>query len=253
MPNHLISLASIKGMAGIQKQDDFIFIGAGTTLNECKKDPQLQNEFPHLIEAFRSLAAPSIRNMATLGGNILSTIGDSIPALLVIGAELEWFDGTNHSVESLAAWLQAKTNDSYHTEQRILMAIRLPLFANLSSESGKQNLGRFLSFYHKVGRREAFTPSLVTVAYQGRVNADGRLNDFRIAAGGGTALAMRLTLSESLINDNCYSIALLQKLQQTIREQVITYSDVFASEQYRKNTAANLISAALWKALEASI
>jgi carbon-monoxide dehydrogenase medium subunit len=45
----------------------------------------------------------------------------------------------------------------------------------------------------------------------------------------------------------------LQKLQQTIREQVITYSDVFASEQYRKNTAANLISAALWKALEASI
>jgi hypothetical protein len=39
----------------------------------------------------------------------------------------------------------------------------------------------------------------------------------------------------------------LQKLQHTIREQIISYSDAFASAQYRRNTAANLISAALWK------
>jgi carbon-monoxide dehydrogenase medium subunit len=253
MPDHLISLASIKGMVGIRKEADFIFIGAGTTLNECKKNPQLQNEFPHLIEAIRSLAAPSIRNMATLGGNILSTIGDSIPALLVIGAELGWFDGKNHSTESLTAWLQAKSNDGFHSEQRILMSIHLPIFANLTIESEIQSVGRCLTFYHKIGRREAFTPSLVTVAYQGRVNADGGLNDFRIAVGGGTAFAMRLTQSESLINDNYYSVALLQKLQQTIHEQIITYSDAFASAQYRKNTASNLIRAALWKSLEASI
>jgi CO/xanthine dehydrogenase FAD-binding subunit len=127
------------------------------------------------------------------------------------------------------------------------------LLVDRFDESGKQILGRYLTFYHKVGRREAFTPSLVTVAYQGRVKADGNLCDFRIAFGGGAAYGMRLILSESLLNDNRYSAALLQKLQQAIRDQIETYSDAFASAQYRRNTAANLICASLWKALEASI
>jgi carbon-monoxide dehydrogenase medium subunit len=253
MPNHIISLTSIKEMSGIHKHKDFISIGAITALNECRKHPLLQNEFPHLIEAIRSIAAPSIRNMATLGGNVLSTVGDSIPALLVIGAELCWYDGKNQALELLEDWLLAKTQDGFHTEQRILMSIQLPLLTKVSIESEKQSIGRCLTFYHKVGRREAFTPSLVTVAYQGRLNADGKLNDFRIAFGGGTAYGMRLTKSENLLNENRYSAALFQKLQAVIREQIITYSDVFASAQYRKNTAANLISAALWKALEASI
>jgi xanthine dehydrogenase C subunit len=253
MPHHLISVASISEMTSIQKLDNWISIGAGATLQDCKKHTKLQAEFPHLIEAIRSIAAPSIRNMATLGGNILTAVGDSIPALLVIGAELCWFDGANRSTESLAAWLLARKKDGFQTEKRILLSIGLPLLADRFDESGKQMLGRCLTYYHKVGRREAFTPSLVTVAYQGRVNADGNLSDFRIAFGGGAAYGMRLTLSECLLNDNRYSAALLQKLQHAIREQIVTYTDAFASAQYRKNTAANLICAALWKALEASI
>jgi carbon-monoxide dehydrogenase medium subunit len=64
---------------------------------------------------------------------------------------------------------------------------------------------------------------------------------------------MRLTQCEDLLNGNPYSVALLQKLQLEVCDQFITYSDTFASELYRKNTAANLISSGLWKALEASI
>jgi xanthine dehydrogenase C subunit len=253
IPQHLISIASISEMTRIQKIDNWISIGAGTTLQDCIKHTMLQAEFPHLIDALRSIAAPSIRNMATLGGNILSAVGDSIPALLVIGAELCWFDGENRTTESLVAWLLARSKDGYQLEQRILLSVRLPLLDDMLNEPGKQMLGRCLTYFHKVGRREAFTPSLITAAYQGRVNADGNLSGFRIAIGGGAAYGMRLTLSECLLNDNRYSTALLQKLQHMIREQIVTYSDAFASAQYRKNTAVNLISAALWKALEPSI
>jgi CO/xanthine dehydrogenase FAD-binding subunit len=115
MPHHLISIASISEMTSIQKLDNWISIGAGATLQDCKKHVILQAEFPHLIEAIRCIAAPSIRNMATLGGNILTAVGDSIPALLVIGAELCWFDGENRSTESLAGWLLARSKDSFQT------------------------------------------------------------------------------------------------------------------------------------------
>jgi xanthine dehydrogenase C subunit len=252
LPRHLISVASIAEMAAIQKKDSWISIGAGATLQACRKNSMLQTEFPHLIEAIRSIAAPSIRNMATLGGNVLSVVGDSIPALLVIGAELIWFDGVNCTTESLADWLLSISN-VIQPEQRILLSIKLPLSYSSPNVSGKQMSGRCLTFYHKVGRREAFTPSLVTVAYQGRVDADGSLCNIRIAVGGGTSYAMRLTMSESLLNGKRYSAALLQLLQPVIRDQIVSYSDAFATVQYRKNTAVNLISAALWKALEASI
>jgi xanthine dehydrogenase C subunit len=242
MPDHLISLAAISEMSGVRAGENSISIGAGTTLNELRRNLLVQKEFPHLVEAIRCIAAPSIRNMATIGGNILSFVGDSLPALLVIGAELNWFDGVKHSSELLQDWLSTKTKAGFHTEKRILVSIQLPLMQ-----------GRNLTYYHKVGRREAFTPSLLTVAYQGCVNAAGRLSDFRIAAGGGGAIGMRLTLAEGLLNGNPYSAALLHKLQTLIREQMMTYSDAFASAPYRQNTAANLISAALWKSLEASI
>jgi carbon-monoxide dehydrogenase medium subunit len=251
MPAHLISVASIQQINGIQTSTSMITIGAATALNECKKNPLLQKEFPHLIEAIRSIAAPAIRNMATLGGNILSTVGDSIPALLVIGAELNWFDGICRSTQSLQDWLQTQNNGGFPKEDRLLLSVQLPLES--MNDSGNQRLGRFLTFYHKVGRREAFTPSIVTSAFQGRVNEAGTLIEFRVAAGGGARESMRLEESEELLNGSRYSPALLHKLQQVIRKQFITYSDAFASEQYRKNTAANLISSALWKALEASI
>jgi len=242
MPEHLISLAAISEMSGVRAEEDSITIGAGATLNELRRNPLLQKEFPHLVEAIRCIAAPSIRNMATIGGNILSNVGDSIPALLVIGAELNWFDGENYSSEYLQEWLALKAKIGFHTEKRILVSIQLPLMQ-----------GRNVTYYHKVGRREAFTPSLVTVAYQGSVNAAGRLSDFRVAAGGGGAIGMRLTLAEDLLNGNPYSAALLHKLQTVIREQMSCYADAFASAAYRQRAAANLISAALWKSLEASI
>jgi xanthine dehydrogenase C subunit len=253
IPVHLISVASIHEMTGIQIKGETIAVGAATTLNECRKAPVLLKEFPHFIEAIRSIAAPSIRNMATLGGNVISAVGDLIPALLVIGAQLCWFDGISRVTESLESWLYTKSTQESSIEERILISIQLPLASSCALDSGNQRLGKCLTFYHKVGRREAFTPSLITTTYQGRVDADGILCDFRIAAGGGTGFAMRLTQCEVLLNGNPYSVALLQKLQQEVRDQFTTYSDAFASEQYRKNTAANLISSGLWKALEASI
>ncbi|QGQ97147.1 hypothetical protein EHS13_20775 [Paenibacillus psychroresistens] len=247
MPQHLISLAIISEMNQIQQQENYFVIGAGVTLFNCKKNALLRDEYPHLIQALQDIAAPSIRNMATLGGNILTVVGDAIPALLVIGAELTWFDGNIRITESLTSWLIARTEERVETDKRILISIRLPLAATKFYEAEKQMSGKCLTFYHKVGRREAFTPSLITVAYQGRVMANRDLVGFRFAVGGGAASAMRLTHAENLMNGNRYSTALLQKLQHTIREQVITYSDAFASAQYRRNTAANLISAELWK------
>ncbi|SEB52225.1 FAD binding domain-containing protein [Paenibacillus sp. GP183] len=244
MPHHLISVAAIAEMSAIQIKADEAVIGAAVSLSECAKHPHIQAEFAHLVQAIRSIAAPSIRNMATLGGNIISAVGDSIPALLVSGAVLNWYGGSSRQTELLQDWVYAISQPGYQ-EKRLLISVSLP---QMSSE----RLGRYVSFYQKIGRREAFTPSIVTTAFQGWIHADGGLADFHIAAGGGSSYCLRLTQSEALLNGSRLTPNLLQQLQQAVQEQMIAYSDPFASAAYRKKTAANLISSGLWSELAAS-
>jgi carbon-monoxide dehydrogenase medium subunit len=244
MPRHLISVSAIAEMTCIKVNEERVVIGAAVSLAECAKHPYIQAEFAHLVQSIRSIAAPSIRNMATLGGNILSAVGDSIPAMFVSGAMLNWYAGSMRQTESLHDWVQAIGQSGYQ-EERLLISVSLP---RINSE----HLGRYIAFYKKIGRREAFTPSLVTTAFQGWIHADGVLADFCIAAGGGTSYCVRLTQSESLLNGSRFTPSLLQELQRTVQEQMIAYSDPFASATYRKKTAANLISSGLWSALEAS-
>jgi xanthine dehydrogenase C subunit len=244
MPHHLISVATISEMSGIQIKTDEVVIGAAVTFSECSKHPYIQAEFAHLEQAIRSIAAPSIRNMATLGGNICSAVGDSIPAMVVSGAVLNWYSGSSRQTELLQDWVHAISQPGYQ-EERLLISVALPQISS-------KHVGRTISFNQKVGRREAFTPSLVTVAFQGWIHADGELADFCIAAGGGSSYCLRLTQSEALLNGSRLTPNLLQELHQAVQEQMIAYSDPFASAAYRKKTAANLISSGLWSALETS-
>ena len=59
-------------------------------------------------------------------------------------------------------------------------------------DSEHRPAAREVSFYRKLGRRETFSASLVTVALYGEIDLDNRWTKIAIAAGGGSGMAMRL-------------------------------------------------------------
>lgn len=67
----LIDLTKIKALKGIEKQNDYLRIGALEILEELKFNQAIKNEFPMLIEAALSVGSPLIRKTATIGGNVL--------------------------------------------------------------------------------------------------------------------------------------------------------------------------------------
>ena len=69
-PSHLVSLRNLQELKGIQRQEQALHIGAMTTLSELALSPAIKKEFPVLHEAVLAVAAPPIRNVATLGGNV---------------------------------------------------------------------------------------------------------------------------------------------------------------------------------------
>jgi 4-hydroxybenzoyl-CoA reductase subunit beta len=69
---HLISMSAIQGIDAISTgRKRALVIGAGTTLAALADSPLVRKNTPALAEAASLVATTQIRNMATLGGNIL--------------------------------------------------------------------------------------------------------------------------------------------------------------------------------------
>ncbi len=242
IPKQLIDLRKIAGLGEISFTDFHISLGALVPLSQCRNDEYLRMKAPALQEAVRCIAAPSIRNLATLGGNIASGFGDILPALLVYDAELVSFDGKFMTEQPLVDWLHSHWG-GMKPPSEIIAEIRI-------ATSTCENLadGSF-EIFRKVGRREAFTPSLVTVALAASIDNGLMFRNVRIAAGGGSGRPQRLSAAESMLEDTLYEEGMLPYLYEAVESSFETYSDPFATEAYKKKTAANLVVSELWKAI----
>lgn len=73
-PSKLVNIRNISGLRGIHETDQGLTIGALTTLSEIEEHPAVSKQYQILADACGSAATPHIRNMATLGGNLLQRI-----------------------------------------------------------------------------------------------------------------------------------------------------------------------------------
>ena len=70
-PRHLVSLRALRELKGIRSTKDGLWIGAGESLTAVSNDPLIAKHFPALAHAAESVSTPQLRNMGTIGGNVL--------------------------------------------------------------------------------------------------------------------------------------------------------------------------------------
>jgi xanthine dehydrogenase YagS FAD-binding subunit len=71
-PSRLLNIKGLTGLpSGIEDTPQGLSIGALTTLTEVETHPVIQQRYPLLAQAAAAAATPQLRNMATLGGNLL--------------------------------------------------------------------------------------------------------------------------------------------------------------------------------------
>lgn len=69
-PSSVVDIAGLP-LDGIDVRDDSLVIGALVRLADAIRHPVIQRELPALGEALRASASPQVRNMATVGGNLM--------------------------------------------------------------------------------------------------------------------------------------------------------------------------------------
>jgi 4-hydroxybenzoyl-CoA reductase subunit beta len=70
-PRHLVSLRMLRELKGIRSTKDGLWIGAGESLTAVSHHPLIAKHFPALAHAAESVSTPQLRNMGTIGGNVL--------------------------------------------------------------------------------------------------------------------------------------------------------------------------------------
>ncbi len=70
VPDVVIDLKAVPGLAYIRKDADGIAIGACTTVADLAEDPLIAQDYRGLHEAALVVASPQLRNMGTIGGNL---------------------------------------------------------------------------------------------------------------------------------------------------------------------------------------
>src|SRR5262249_45762582 len=92
----IVYIGAIPELREIRKTEAGLRIGAGVSLTAAWA--ALVDQHPALAEQASRFASPPVCNSRTLCGNIAngSPIGDSMPALIALGAHIELRQGTRH-------------------------------------------------------------------------------------------------------------------------------------------------------------
>ena len=73
-PSKLVNIRNISALSGINETDKGLTIGALATLTEVSEHPAIRAKYQILSDACGHAATPHIRNMATVGGNLLQPV-----------------------------------------------------------------------------------------------------------------------------------------------------------------------------------
>lgn len=70
-PRNLISLRGLRELKGIRQSSDGLWIGAGESLTTVSNHRLIAKHLPALAHAAESVSTPQLRNMGTIGGNVM--------------------------------------------------------------------------------------------------------------------------------------------------------------------------------------
>jgi carbon-monoxide dehydrogenase medium subunit len=185
------SLVSLRraGLSGISRDGDTITIGAATTL------AQIGREVEFLHDAIESIASPTIRNLATIGGNLFvpPPYGDLAVCLLALDARVSIIDAEGArevgvlEAEGLVTSISFKVPEQWH--------------------------------YRKAMRRRQNSAAIVTVASDGT----------RIALGAVAPRPVRATAAEAALAEGD-----IARAAELAVEAADPSDDAYASAWYRR-------------------
>ncbi len=236
-PEHVVDITALPQLDMIEVGERSTRLGALVRMSDAAAHPHIVEIFPVVAEALLASASPQVRNLATLGGNLLQRtrcgyFRDVVTPCnkRVPGSGCPAIDGQNRglailgtSQRCIATYAGDFANALMVLEANVHIAgsagIRTVALADLHRQPGEtphlethlqpgdlivaieipQPARGLKSHYLKVRDRTSFAFALASVAVALEMAADGTVREVRIAVGGVATTPWRLPLVEQVL------------------------------------------------------
>ncbi len=273
-PATVIGLARLRELRGVVfSEGDGVTIGAGTLLSDVENDPRIRSEYPGLAHAIAEISTPPLRNMGTLGGNLLldtrcnyydqslewrqaidycmkkdGTIcwvapgspkclavqsADSVPVLIAMGARVK--------LASAAGSREIAVEDLYRNDG-IDYVTKQP--DELLTEISVPAPGSWRAVYKKLRRRGSFDFPVLSVGAAVRFEGD-RVAEARIVLGGVASAPLRLARAETLLAGRTLDEAAIGEAATAAATPARPMDNTDFSFLWRKEMTGKYVAAAL--------
>ena len=224
----IIYIGEVAELKQCHKTEEGLTIGAGVTLTDTYQ--AISEIYPEMDQMWERFASQPIRNIGTLGGNVAngSPIGDSMPALIAVGAMV--------TLQSIRGSREMPLEDLYLDYMKkdlaadeIVASVRLPLPA----ESQQFRC-------YKLSKRHDSDISAVFAAFAMELDED-RVSRCKIAFGGMAATPKRASQCEQFLKGLVWNEATAKQAMQFLKKDYKPLSDMRASDSNRMQSAMNLL------------
>ncbi len=227
----VLLLDGIRELRVIETEGEGVRIGAGATLADLLDHPRT----PQLLRrAVREMAAPAIRNRATLAGNVCnaSPAGDALPPLYVLDARVRLAGPGGERVLPIEAFVAGPGRTAL-AEDELLVAVEIPL-------RRADGDGREVLYYRKVGTRRANALAKVSAAGWA-VLEGGVLREVRLALGAVAPTVVRSRAAERALEGRPAAGVDAAEVERLFGPLIQPIDDPRSTAAYRRRVALNLI------------
>lgn len=240
-PHTLVNLKHIDSLDQIVAEDESGFsIGALTSIETLQNSMLIRKNLPIVAQAAGTLGAPSIRNLATIGGNIgrASPASDMAPALIVLQAAV--------TAQGAAGSREISMDDIFVGPG----TTKLSATDMITSFFIPKPAAKTGAVYLKLGRRSGGGDcALVGVAALLTIGND-HIGNARIALSSVGPKPMRAAGAEKILKNGPLNDRTIREAARAAADGVDPITDMRCSASYRKEMTAVLTYRALHQALD---
>jgi len=240
-PQYLVSLRHVKGLGHITYKDDELRIGTMVTHRMLETSPLIKTKFPILIDAVSNIGSVQIRNVGTIGGNIVNAVPSadgSIP-LIALGAQIRIVGPKGERTMALED-LFIGPGQTLLEPGEILLEIIVP---KLLPHTG--------AAYAKHTRRAAMELPLLGVAVMVSLEDDMKTcMEARIGLGVLAPTPIRARNAEEILKGKLVDDALLRESGKIAAEECKARDSIRGEAWYRKDVVEVLVRRMAYVAME---
>jgi xanthine dehydrogenase small subunit len=224
----VIYLGNVAELHGIEDRGEELVIGAAVT--HAQAFDVIARAFPDFGELLRRFGSTLVRNSSTVGGNVAngSPIGDSMPALIALGARVA-LRGPEGEREIPLEDLYIAYGQQSRKPGEYVVRLRIPRLK--SSEQFR---------CYKLSKRFDQDISAVCAAFKLRLEAD-RVAEIRTGFGGVAAIPARARKTEQALAGQPWNDAAVARAEAVLGAEFTPLTDMRASLEYRRLATMRLL------------